>query len=436
MTRRAARRVPDGRAEELMSRRILLADDSLTIQKVVELTFADTDYEVVAVSSGDDLLRRLPEVRADIIICDVIMPGRDGYEVCQEIKSNPAFLHLPVILLTGTFEPFDRNRALAAGCSEIVTKPFEARKLVEAVERLLAAPAAAEAAFDEAPYEEGRVTPPPPLMVPEELDAPFSFADLNEPAGEAPPVAPGEPQPSAGEGLDFSTSGFFEMESAGRLKRQQWLDSPPQGLEFELGAEPDGTAGDSADPFLDRGSRAAGFAAEEPAAGRAAAAEDDAFEIGGDDLAGPLTQPLTANAADDEPFADLEPEPTPEPAVTRDVERDRTTPINVAEVMGWPPTRHADARAEAAEPEASSKASDADTQDLALKPRPAAAPAVVPPRDRGLSDDEVERIARKVLELAGDRIDHIAWEVIPDVAEIVVRERVREIEAEAERGRS
>jgi hypothetical protein len=104
--------------------------------------------------------------------------------------------------------------------------------------------------------------------------------------------------------------------------------------------------------------------------------------------------------------------------------------------MGWPPTRHADARAEAAEPEASSKASDADTQDLALKPRPAAAPAVVPPRDRGLSDDEVERIARKVLELAGDRIDHIAWEVIPDVAEIVVRERVREIEAEAERGRS
>jgi CheY-like chemotaxis protein len=420
-----------------MSRRILLADDSLTIQKVVELTFADTEYEVVAVSSGDDLLRRLPEVRADIVICDVIMPGRDGYEVCQEIKSNPAFLHLPVILLTGTFEPFDRNRALAAGCSEIVTKPFEARKLVEAVERLLAAPAAAGAAFEQTPYEEGRVTPPPPIMVPDEPDAPFSFADLNESAGETPPAAPGELRPGAEEGLDFSTSGFFEMESAGRLKRQQWLDSPPQGLEFELGPEPEVPAEDSADPFVDRGSRTAGFASQAPPAGRAAATpDDDAFEIGGDDLSGPRTRPLAANAADDEPFAEIEPEPAPEPPTTRDVERDRTTPINVAEVMGWPPARHGEEGPEEAAAEAAPKTSDADTQDLAVKPRPAAAPAVAAARDRALSDDEVERIARKVLELAGDRIDHIAWEVIPDVAEIVVRERVREIEAEVARGQS
>ena len=121
-----------------MSSTILLADDSLTIEKVVELTFADTDYEVIAVASGDDLLQRLPDCRPDIVICDVIMPGRDGYDVCQEIKSSPEWLHLPVILLTGTFEPFDRDRALAAGCSEIVTKPFEARKLVDAVERLAA----------------------------------------------------------------------------------------------------------------------------------------------------------------------------------------------------------------------------------------------------------------------------------------------------------
>ena len=123
-----------------MSRTILLADDSLTIQKVVELTFADTEYEVVAVSSGDQLLQKLPETRPDLVICDVIMPGRDGYDVCQEIKSSPEFLHLPVILLTGTFEPFDRDRAIAVGCSEIITKPFEAKKLVDAVERLTATP--------------------------------------------------------------------------------------------------------------------------------------------------------------------------------------------------------------------------------------------------------------------------------------------------------
>jgi len=71
-----------------MSRTILLADDSLTIQKVVELTFTDTEYEVVAVSSGDDLLQRLPEVRPDLVICDVIMPGRDGYEAAPKSLPN------------------------------------------------------------------------------------------------------------------------------------------------------------------------------------------------------------------------------------------------------------------------------------------------------------------------------------------------------------
>ncbi len=64
-----------------MSGTILLADDSLTIQKVVELTFAETNYRVVTVSSGDELLDRLTDSRPDLIICDVIMPGKDGYMI-------------------------------------------------------------------------------------------------------------------------------------------------------------------------------------------------------------------------------------------------------------------------------------------------------------------------------------------------------------------
>lgn len=116
---------------------ILLADDSITIQKVVELTFGETDHRVVALSSGRELLRRLPEVRPDVILCDVVMPDLNGYEVCQTLKADPATLHIPLVLLTGTFEPFDRDRALAAGCDAIVTKPFEGRELVNVVEDLL-----------------------------------------------------------------------------------------------------------------------------------------------------------------------------------------------------------------------------------------------------------------------------------------------------------
>ena len=64
-----------------MIKTILLADDSLTIQKVVELTFADTQYNVVSLSSGDELLEKLADVKPELVICDIIMPGRDGYDV-------------------------------------------------------------------------------------------------------------------------------------------------------------------------------------------------------------------------------------------------------------------------------------------------------------------------------------------------------------------
>jgi len=92
---------------------------------------------VVAVSSGDELLEKVSEAQPAVIICDIMMPGRDGYDVCQVIKSSPDTLHIPVILLSGTFEPLDRDRALAVGCSEILTKPFEARKLIDTVDRLV-----------------------------------------------------------------------------------------------------------------------------------------------------------------------------------------------------------------------------------------------------------------------------------------------------------
>jgi hypothetical protein len=77
------------------------------------------------------------EVRPDVILCDVVMPDLNGYEVCQTLKADPATLHLPVVLLTGTFEPFDRDRAIASGCDAIVTKPFEGRELITVVEDLL-----------------------------------------------------------------------------------------------------------------------------------------------------------------------------------------------------------------------------------------------------------------------------------------------------------
>jgi len=91
----------------LAGRKLLLADDSITIQKVVALTFADEGVEVVTVSDGHEAIERLKEVTPDVVLADVFMPEINGYEVCRHIKQNAKLQHIPVMLLVGSFEPFD-----------------------------------------------------------------------------------------------------------------------------------------------------------------------------------------------------------------------------------------------------------------------------------------------------------------------------------------
>ncbi|HZN55421.1 MAG TPA: response regulator, partial [Candidatus Polarisedimenticolaceae bacterium] len=119
-----------------MPRTILLADDSITIRKVVELTFGDTDIRVESVGSGREAIERLRDLKPDLVLADVVMPGPSGYEVCRAVKKSVR--PVPVLLLAGTFEPFDADQARACGSDGYVTKPFDARSLVERVEALLA----------------------------------------------------------------------------------------------------------------------------------------------------------------------------------------------------------------------------------------------------------------------------------------------------------
>ncbi len=146
-----------------MPKRILLADDSITIQKVVELTFSDGDYEVTAVNNGARAIAKLGEMKPDIILSDIIMPEKNGYEVCEYVKSHPEYRNIPVVLLTGTFEPFDPDRAEKAGCDAVVTKPFESQSLIHKVEELIANAQSSTAAPPPPPAPEAvEATPPPP----------------------------------------------------------------------------------------------------------------------------------------------------------------------------------------------------------------------------------------------------------------------------------
>jgi CheY-like chemotaxis protein len=196
-----------------MGKTLLLADDSVTIQKVVGISFASEDISLVTVDNGDDAIARARALRPDVILADVVMPGKSGYEVCEAINADPALRHIPVLLLTGTFEAFDAERAQRAGAAGHISKPFEAQALVERVKRLLAnapAPAAAPPARPAAagaPRAAGTgAAAPPRAPAPPARDDAFDFLD------EAPPAPPArtataasklaEPEPTDA-GLEF-----------------------------------------------------------------------------------------------------------------------------------------------------------------------------------------------------------------------------------------
>jgi twitching motility two-component system response regulator PilG len=134
--------------------KLLLADDSLTTQKVVKLTFADEGIEVISAEDGDTALQLVSQQHPDIVLADVNMPGLNGYEVCEIIRKREESRGTPVVLLVGSFEPFDLEEARRVGATEYLTKPFSSiRKLVTTVFDLLNAPKPAGEASTEAPDE-------------------------------------------------------------------------------------------------------------------------------------------------------------------------------------------------------------------------------------------------------------------------------------------
>ncbi len=118
--------------------KLLLADDSVTIRKVVELTFIDEGLDVTTVGNGEDAMLKFVENQPDIVIADVHMPEPNGYRLCEIIKQDEATRHIPVLLVVGSFEPFDQTEAERVGADGFLTKPFQSiRDLVIRVDELL-----------------------------------------------------------------------------------------------------------------------------------------------------------------------------------------------------------------------------------------------------------------------------------------------------------
>ncbi|HEY6270066.1 MAG TPA: response regulator [Candidatus Acidoferrum sp.] len=104
--------------------RILVADDNSNIQKMVGLALKDQGIDVVAVGNGEAAVRKISDLKPDLVLADVFMPVRNGYEVCQYVKMDPTLAHIPVILLVGAFDPLDEQEAQRVGADGVLKKPF------------------------------------------------------------------------------------------------------------------------------------------------------------------------------------------------------------------------------------------------------------------------------------------------------------------------
>ena len=167
--------------------RIMIADDNTNIQKMVVLAFEERGIKVVAVGNGEAAVRRLPDTNPDLILADVFMPVRNGYEVCEFVKKDSRFAHIPVILLVGAFDPLDEKEARRVGADGVLKKPFVPPDPLIAMV-MSALEKNPKVAAELAKAREVPVEPPPPMPA------------LEIPAKAEPKTVPEFPEPTSEEG--------------------------------------------------------------------------------------------------------------------------------------------------------------------------------------------------------------------------------------------
>jgi CheY-like chemotaxis protein len=391
-----------------MEKKILVADDSLTIQKVVELTFVDSDYRLTCVSNGRLALEKIREEPPDLVLADVVMPEKNGYEVCEEIKKNPATASIPVILLAGTFEPFDRERAKRLGCDAIVSKPFDSRELFRIVESLVAARTGGSAPGERPDWTAApeRTTQPPAAAAAEERSDPnpFTAAPPNpfdagfveeDFTGSIRTLRAGRGEPLAHlygpDDVESALAAFRDVEPTARAT--DWRDAGP-------GAEPPAArpTRESGARYLDEGAEPGDRGEPEERTLPTAAEDNRTLRIDVSSFRAPRFDDEHAAGESAAEAVTVEPLP-PQP-------------------LDLPPRREAPGTVDVA----------ASSESVSSTVAAGAAPA------RDLSDADLDRLAEKLAAKVVDKLSErivreVAWEVVPETAELVVRERLRELES-------
>ena len=177
-----------------MPHKLLIADDSAAIQQVIRLAFDGEPIDVVAADDGAAAIDAVTRESPDIVLVDASLPGTDGYDLAGRLRDDAAHAAVPVVLLTGAFEPVDRARADAVGCRDVLVKPFAPGDVVARVLSLLGLEAASVPETTPATDAPAAIAPEPIAVVePPEPVAPAPAAP--EPVAAVEPPEPVVPEP-------------------------------------------------------------------------------------------------------------------------------------------------------------------------------------------------------------------------------------------------
>jgi CheY-like chemotaxis protein/predicted regulator of Ras-like GTPase activity (Roadblock/LC7/MglB family) len=230
--------------------KVLVVDDSLSVRKVVERALMGRQIEVVCAATGTEALERLEQESPDVVVCDVVMPDRDGYEICEFVKRHPRLGATPVLLMSGIVNDEVRERAARAQSADVLSKPFAADDLLRKLDALLA-PRGIAAPVAAAPAAAPVVAMLPPAVNGTSHPEPDVAAPMPVTPSAAPPAAIAGPgailrQFAAMDGvqwavladregflLEASSEGVVEPEVAGALSA--CLAESSDGLGRELG---------------------------------------------------------------------------------------------------------------------------------------------------------------------------------------------------------
>ena len=341
-----------------MSIKILLADDSITIQKVVGIIFGGEEYSLTVVDNGKAAVEKARELNPDVLLIDALMPGMSGYEVCEAVRATPSLSTKPILLLTGSFEPFDEDKAKSCGADDFLAKPFESQQIVTKVKELFELGSSRSSA-----PAVGQSTPEPESLI---------AAPVSESAEET--VA-----------ADDIWGAFTTPEEAAPA-----AETPP--------AIPEQT--EDADVFA--------MVSDEPAPETPAVAEVSPVE----DSTGSQWIPV-----EEETFAFEEEIPAEQATLAIEVSEPTVEERMFGDTNFGAPTSPADVTHVAVEPAVVPEAVAVQSPEPAAAPVATTAPAA-------LTEDQL----REALAAASkDVIERIVWEVVPDLAEVLIKEAIRKI---------